>query len=477
MTHALPRPRPRPRTGPRPARRRDRHDQAVSAVIGAILLAGIVLTMLVTVRTQYVPVWQQDDEADHMQTVREQFVGLKSELDRQVGNRTGVTVATPFSLGVEKRSPFSMAPPVTSHGFTFNDDGYGFELFAPRLLVLVNNGTDTAAGLDENWVSTQANPTVSSVSQVQSFRLRIDEVGAGHDTDWTYVRIRDADGVMVGNLTVYQSSDPPDSSVVVKVCRTGATPCRPSDVLYDQGTGFHQSNNVANYIVDLMDPEYRFNKLLAAAKVPLQVEMAQQGWNAMYAITYVPLGGGAVIGQSNPGYQVFENYTAAFEGGVLTLRNQAERFPAQDFVYEGGAFVLRQGDAAVFASPPPFSVARSGNALRVNLGVPSLVGGNASLGQTSTATVVTGVVNSTILEGQAPRLRMNVTSDHPQLWAGFWREAMADAALDEGSHFTITVNGALATLDLYGLIADPANLQYDLALSFQHADIHVTLQE
>jgi hypothetical protein len=56
-------------------------ESATSTVIGAVLLLGIIFSVLCIVRTEYVPEWKNEAEYSHMDDVWEDMADLKSKID------------------------------------------------------------------------------------------------------------------------------------------------------------------------------------------------------------------------------------------------------------------------------------------------------------------------------------------------------------------------------------------------------------
>jgi hypothetical protein len=71
---------------------------AVSNVVGGILFFALVVTLFIVIRVNFVPVWEAEREADHMETVQGQFAQIKADVDRMVANRTQAGVSDPITL-------------------------------------------------------------------------------------------------------------------------------------------------------------------------------------------------------------------------------------------------------------------------------------------------------------------------------------------------------------------------------------------
>jgi len=80
-------------------------NEATVGIIVAILLVGLILSVIGIVQTFYVPRWMEEREAEHMERVLDQFSLLKFAIDMQILTEQDTPVATSISLG-NKKLPF-----------------------------------------------------------------------------------------------------------------------------------------------------------------------------------------------------------------------------------------------------------------------------------------------------------------------------------------------------------------------------------
>jgi len=66
-----------------PIRRFSNDEQGVVGVVVTVLLVGLILAVMVLINNVYVPQWLEQEEANHMDTVGNQFTQLKYSLDLQ----------------------------------------------------------------------------------------------------------------------------------------------------------------------------------------------------------------------------------------------------------------------------------------------------------------------------------------------------------------------------------------------------------
>lgn len=81
-----------------------KNDSAVVGIITAILIVGLFVTIFASIQTVYVPQWMEENEATHLQEIKNQFMELKFAIDIQVYNPTltEMKLTTPITLGSEK---------------------------------------------------------------------------------------------------------------------------------------------------------------------------------------------------------------------------------------------------------------------------------------------------------------------------------------------------------------------------------------
>ena len=83
-------------------------DDAVAGIIVAILLVGLIISVLAIIQTVYVPRWMEQKEAEHMNTVLDQFALLKFAIDTQALHQdANVSLSTSITLGSKEWPIFS----------------------------------------------------------------------------------------------------------------------------------------------------------------------------------------------------------------------------------------------------------------------------------------------------------------------------------------------------------------------------------
>jgi hypothetical protein len=86
-----------------------KNENAVSPVIGAILILAIGVTVLTSVQLNFIPVWNTQEELDHIQKMFDDFKELKSVIDSTV--QSGTTSSSPIIMGFKYSSKFLVYNP------------------------------------------------------------------------------------------------------------------------------------------------------------------------------------------------------------------------------------------------------------------------------------------------------------------------------------------------------------------------------
>lgn len=441
-------------------------DTGVSNVVGAILFFALVVTLLVVVRTTWVPAWTSEQESAHMSLVQEQFAGLKSQADKQVSNRSNSPVAEPLTL-YQQRSSFFESPSLPGT-LEVQPTGASVNVSTNELTVFSAHSSRVSFGASENWQ--EHVDVVESVGLVQHLRIRVLDPESESEGDSVTLRINDAEGAFAGSITVYIDRHPSGYSVKTHVINDTSV------TLYNQGESLFQQDQPAMYWINALADELQFRDVLNAAQAPLTLTMTEHGMQGEYAIDFLEDDGSGVLFLGGTGARTLAPYGESFDGGRLVYQGRSSEFPQQRIIFENGAVILEQEEGAVFLYEPTMAVHATGARTLLDMTVP-LVGGEGDA-SSKRGTISLGVqaVQDSGYSATAPRYTYAVTTDHPDLWASFWRIAFGDAGLQESAgHFTVSSGPGAASFTLYGPTTDPASTVHDLNVIFRQALVEMDL--
>ena len=90
-------------------RKLSRSNEGVVGIVVAVLLIGLLVSVVSLIQYQYVPKWMEEKEAEHMDDVLTQFSQLKFAIGTQsASNQTNTPIATSITLG-SKELPYLMS--------------------------------------------------------------------------------------------------------------------------------------------------------------------------------------------------------------------------------------------------------------------------------------------------------------------------------------------------------------------------------
>lgn len=73
------------------------NDEAISPVLGAVLILAIGMTILTTVQVSFMPVWNAEEELNHLEKMNDDFKELKSSVESSAVS--GTALSSPLSMG------------------------------------------------------------------------------------------------------------------------------------------------------------------------------------------------------------------------------------------------------------------------------------------------------------------------------------------------------------------------------------------
>lgn len=470
---------------------------AVTSVVGAILVAGLIVTVLVTINTDYVPVWEEKEESALMKQVVNQLSDVRSGVHRQTENVTAAPVTTLIPLSGDRGGVFD-SPKLPNH-VRYEPAPVSVNISSKRVLILSANGTSTVEdGPDETWQGVGTTP-VEDIVEVRSLRLRLDEVDISYHREraWLNFSHKGDKREPLGTFQVRVEENHPDFAVWYKVichvCSGG------SEVLYNQSDTYFGVDEYSPYWIDLLNPEYRFDRILDVADPTMRMTLEFQhlpsnccggdgDLTGEYAITYVKqtengtvLSGGSGVAKTNY-TRIFGDREMAggrLDPGRLIYEARNKFVPDQTYILEHGALIVDQPEGTAFVSRPAFHTDLIGKQLKVSFLLPSAVGQRGSLsGQVGPQVETAPMVNEHLVSGTS-NLDINLTTDHPRIWKRFFTEELVDTGLVPTVHFNITSNASdgWVRLDLRGF-REPAldSEALDITLRFHQATIRVDLQ-
>jgi hypothetical protein len=466
---------------PRPRRSLRQDGAAVSNVLGAILMFGLLVVTLVTVQVKFVPVWDREREAGLMQAVAGQFATLKSDLDRQADNRTSVPVTDPVTLSNAPGFRFFTSPGLPAGlAYAPAPTGGGFALSAPQVHILTQNGVQIFAG-SETWTTLVSSGTVSNATAVQNLRLRIPNPASYTTGQSVTLTISDAADAYAGKLTLTNIDHGTDYTYEIKVYSASSS-TTPVNIVQ---LNFDKNNPPAYQYIDLLVRDFQLNQVLASASTPFRVDLSLNGMSADYTISYVaqaPGGGTTQVGNTG---RLVPNYAASLAGGSLTFTSHNNQYLDQTYILEHGAVVLAQPDGNAMQVPPEFTASLLAGQVTLTWVVPALTGPATTVSGPVAGTVTLQPAGNRIdITATAPSLTFTLTTLHPSVWTQYWTTTLQAAGLTvtgtcasgnpSNLQFCTSSTATSATLTVYGLQTASGSTVDDILLNLKGAEIQAT---
>lgn len=448
-------------------------EAAISSVLGAILLFGLFVVTMVTVQVQFVPRWEEEREARHVDQVVGQLGLFKSDADRLVTNATQGGITTPLTLGATQGFTFFRSANVARSeiGFTPSASGDGLGLASPLLRIQTRDGNEFY-GLGEQWTTIPTAGTLDDIAKVKHLRVRVDMIPGNFDEgDSSTLSVYDSSGSFAGKVVVTFRDFPSEQALEVTVYNAQNTQ------ISSGLEAFFQQTQVEYFYLDLLDDELLFGDVLAAADKPMELRLANNGLASEYTVVFTDSTGSSSGGAA--GGLLVPNYASTLPSGALALRAGYQHLPDQTFILEHGAILVVQADGAAMLVPPNLGLAAGRTQLVVDWVVPGLAGPEAGLGGSRAVTMVAHAQgSSTQIEALAARLSFTIPTEYPEVWEAYLTDALELAGLTDAApdpQYTITLAANAVQLDLFGPISAPADTTEDIFLRYQQSSLNLLL--
>ncbi len=442
----------------------------VSNVLGAILLFGIFIMTLVTIQVEFVPRWEEDREARHMDQVADQLAQFTSDLNRMAANQTRTAITDPLTLQPSGGFRFLQAGSGLPNELAFDPPvaGQGVNVTSPQLRILARDGEEFF-GLNETWEAIVSGDTVDNVTQVRHLRIRVDMIpGDYNDGDSATLSAFDRNGIFAGKAVVTFRDFPSEQALAIQVFN------RQNQEISSGIEAFFQQTVVDYFYIDLLDGELLFDQVLAAAESPIDLTLARNGLDAAYTIVYNTIGAGGPTTVGNAGILV-PNYSSTLASGSLAVEAENQHFPPQTFVIEHGAVILEQAEGTVMRVPPAFRVTGGATQVQLIWTMPGLTGDRQSLGGSEAASLIaTPAGGQAHTEAFAARVALRIPTGHPAAWSAWLDDQFRLAGLASAvGQYSLSSGADFVLLTVYGPVSDPNSTTEDVYLNFQQAPIRI----
>ncbi|MEA1907701.1 MAG: hypothetical protein U9N43_01525 [Euryarchaeota archaeon] len=295
-------------------------NNAISTVVGAILILGLVVSCIAFVEVHYVPSWGADDEARHLRDVFVDFSTVPSRIDTLVlANDTDTVSKQRIKLGIGDM-PF-MAPGKSwgAIGAVPREGNFRVEANNVWMVNTTRNGTLLHTFTDEGL-------NIINVSSISVFDINILEMASN---SWIYI-----------NLTKHGNQSG-GAGINYTANKLTITTWGDDDKITDEvaiNKYINLTLPVQEYSIDLLNPCYGFSKVLSDTEIPYNLTITNStdvdGW---YYTDYYNL--------TRKDYSITSN-------GTLVYKSMNRYFIDQKFIYQNGAvFLCQPPDASMRITP------------------------------------------------------------------------------------------------------------------------------
>ena len=304
---------------------------AVSVVIAAVLVLGLLITIASYINVYYIPSWAEDAEAKHARSTFTDFSTIPGSINRLVlANETNIVSKQRIELGggdipiiSPARSWGSLGAVPLEGNFTVKADAWMVNITENR----TNNGTIPDAGAN-----------IVNISDISLFYIDIDSApgaffGAGGELVINLanrsggVTIRSESGIYSLKISTLNN----DKNTIV-------------DGIYINRDTNQSGSGSGYYRIDLLNPCYGFSKVLSDADTPYNLTIAINKPGACnYTIIYNE------YNKSLVHYSITSN-------GTLIYESMNRYFLDQEFIYQNGAVFLCQPPNASMRSLPDITI-------------------------------------------------------------------------------------------------------------------------
>lgn len=168
------------------------NDSAVVGIVTAMLIIGLIVTVIAIIQLVYVPIIMEQREAEHMDRVAEQFGFLTSVIDDQAADeRNGIPIATFVTLG-SKELPFLVSSKaygtleILENSCLINIENNSIDYTFP--IGIINYSSSNAYFLDQIYTY-EAGSMIVNQPQQHGGNLMMSQSGISFDYNYTYLTL------------------------------------------------------------------------------------------------------------------------------------------------------------------------------------------------------------------------------------------------------------------------------------------------
>lgn len=440
-----------------------KNNDAISVVVGAILILAVLVTFMSVVTSSWVPIYEGNAESDHSDTAHRTFMDLHKQIELADETSNSATI----DLGT---NDISFIKNSYSVGYLeVNESSAG--LFLTGNISRTDIPETSAVGIGMNVVDLNT----SSPNPLEFFEFVFQQLDPASpdalDQDFivqfrtstsnrwiTLYNIDDSNNANknLGIIVKYNDQNVRWKSDPLKIVPQLSDPkiytvgdklhidllSSGTNLTLDEGT--NQEINGTLYNSTDSDPSATLHDVI-------QHYMGLETGGSGYFIDYVQYNGvldseqkfvlndpiGSNTSMNRSGIDSIAQFNKTkIGGGTLTLRSDYNFMVDQSYVYDGGAVFLTQEDGAVFKVDPPIVATDNSNG-NLSLSFNSVIlKGDYQASGNGVETLYTALSGITTINGFTDNINI-VKETNPEYY-GFWKSFFDDLNLSASSFATIT---------------------------------------
>ena len=324
---------------------------AVSTVVSFMLLFGLLLSVIIFVRVQYVPLWTADVEARHADDVFVDFSAIPGNIDNLVFANGSVAVSQQrIRLG-------SGSIPIIAPGISYGalgvvpDEGH-FTVTADVWTVNITRNDTGRRSLENGSVN------ITNISSISSFYIYIDEIKYNTVPPGD-VRIRVTNQGNQSGLAEIKTGD--KTHLNISIWNDN------DDKVIEELPINDDDSVIERYKIDLLSSCYGFDMVLAEAEAEVLTDADAPHYN-------LTITNSTSLNGSHIRYKIVYNeynrtlvhYTKT-SNGTMMYESRNRHFLNQKFIYQNGAVFLCQQPAVTIRTAPGVLIRDYRNYTRVLL--------------------------------------------------------------------------------------------------------------
>ncbi len=464
----------------------NRNDHALSEVVGFVLILGIITAAFSLYLVYGVPAQGRENEINHMNDVKDQFVAYKIGLDALwVNHQTGTTVSNAFTLGTGGgytqggNSIIPILSPVSSSGVIgINERGAENLTITSQSLIQ----TDYAVNVDTLPAIVNISPRhiYINISNLQPSdfapdrRLGIQVNGTG----WQAIVNLTPRTTYFRNFTLNEGILTPQDMYNYSHSDLTVTVIKNNQITLQDFIVQSNASSGKLYTIDLLDPTYGLNNFIT---YPVALTFSTYDPNPTAPLH--SLTGNVTYGFSE------RNITSTMPLGSLEYRAQNNYWIPQTYYYQlGGVFMYQPTENGTIPKLPPeisFTYANDTltakkivtvniNALIISQSSTGLVGGNSPVQIKTTLINQSSLPYVQGLPGNSRWINITVTTTDPAaqaMWKNYFITSAQAAGIPNYSAGT-SGNAAFIRIDGY----DTTSGSFDVNVVAQNVTYAVNVQ-